>query len=256
MLAEQKKAIYDLLRAASGCVLGYRAAGLEADRVEFFDDPPAAPAPAAAQSPREKDIGEDFSLESIARRIRECARCPLCAERKNAVPGMGAPSPAVLVVGEGPGAEEDEAGLPFVGPSGRLLDKMLSAISLDRNVNCYIANIVKCRPPKNRTPYPEEAEACEPFLESQINALKPKMILAMGRCAAQNLLKTDAPLSSLRGRWFDRSGVPVMATYHPSALLRDASLKRGAWDDLKIFRARLERDAAGYDANFVKRDLP
>lgn len=191
------------------------------------------------------------TLESIAQKIAACTRCELSKRRTNVVPGMGVQNPAVLVVGEGPGAEEDAQGLPFVGPAGKLLDKMLAAISLDRNVNCYIANIVKCRPPNNRTPFPEEAEACMSFLEAQIHILKPKMILAAGRTAAQNLLKTTSPLGQLRSRFFVYNTIPLLVTYHPSALLRNESLKRPAWEDLKLFRTKLTELVPDYAAHLA-----
>ena len=190
------------------------------------------------------------TLETIAQKISDCRRCTLCNGRKNAVPGMGVTNPLVLVIGEAPGEEEDLQGLPFVGPAGQLLDKMLAAISLDRKCNCYIANIVKCRPPKNRTPFPQEADSCSGFLQAQIHILKPRAILAMGRTAVQNLMKTEQGINSLRGKILDLNGIPLLATYHPSALLRDQSLKRPAWDDLKIFRSKLEEICPEYSKPF------
>jgi DNA polymerase len=149
------------------------------------------------------------------------------------------------VVGEGPGADEDLSGRPFVGKAGQLLDKMLAAIGLYREKNCFIANVVKCRPPENREPLPEEAAACLPFLTRQIALLEPRIILCAGRIAAQTLLETGAPLGSLRGHWSDYKGIPLLPTYHPSALLRDEAKKRPAWEDLKVLRAKLsELDAA------------
>lgn len=190
----------------------------------------------------ELNNNEDSSsktLDNIVSKIINCNRCSLYSTRKNVVPGMGVNNPLVMVIGEAPGAEEDEQGLPFVGAAGQLLDKMLIAIQLDRNTNCYIANILKCRPPKNRDPYPEEADACRSFLDAQIQILRPKMILTMGRIATQNLLKTNQGINQLRGNFFEYKGIPVMPTYHPSALLRDNSLKRFAWEDLKAFRTKL-----------------
>jgi uracil-DNA glycosylase len=261
MLATDKKNVYTLLKRASDSLLGYASPEFSEPEPVFYDDisassvsagsPPASQA--APLSHFSEPVHEGLTFASIAQKIGSCTRCQLCRRRTNAVPGMGAERPAVLVVGEGPGAEEDMQGLPFVGPAGKLLDKMLAAICLDREQNCYIANIVKCRPPDNRTPLPEEADACISFLEAQIRLLKPKMILAAGRTAGQNLLKTDAPLSRLRGQFFDYNGIPLMVTYHPSALLRDESLKRPSWDDLKMFRARLEEIDPGYAAGFAKR---
>jgi uracil-DNA glycosylase len=179
------------------------------------------------------------SLEAIAAAVRSCTACRLASTRKNAVPGEGAASPAVLVVGEGPGAEEDETGRPFVGPAGQLLDKMLASIGLDRRTNCFIANVVKCRPPRNRDPEPDEREACLGYLRAQAAALRPKAILCAGRVAAQALLGTGEGVGALRGSWREFEGLPVLVTYHPSALLRDESLKRPAWEDLKLLRDRV-----------------
>lgn len=182
----------------------------------------------------------DLSLEAIESDVLRCERCRLAAGRKRTVLGEGAQEPEVLVVGEGPGAEEDEQGRAFVGPAGKLLDKMLASIDLDRGRNCYIANVVKCRPPMNRAPAPDEREACMPYLERQIRVLRPGIILALGRTAIQSLLGTTEGITKLRGRFFEFDGIPLMATYHPSALLRDESLKRPAWEDLKKLRAFLD----------------
>lgn len=191
-------------------------------------------------------LDNPLTLESIARDIDACTQCPLCKGRKHTVPGTGIKGAYVLVIGEGPGEEEDISGLPFVGKAGQLLDKMLIAINLDRKKNCFIANVVKCRPPRNRTPTFEEADKCLPFLERQIAVLSPRFILAMGRTAGQALLGISASLTSMRGRWYDRHGIPLLVTYHPSALLRDPTLKKYAWEDLKVFRARLEKECPDY----------
>lgn len=180
------------------------------------------------------------TLDEIAAKIARCTRCTLARTRNNVVPGMGVQNPEVLVIGEGPGYDEDKQGLPFVGKAGILLDKMLAAINLDRKTNCYIANIVKCRPPQNRDPFPQEQDACFSFLEAQINILKPKMILCMGRISSNKMLNQQAAISSLRGQFFEYNGIPLMVTYHPSALLRNEELKRPAWDDLKKFKAKLD----------------
>ena len=206
--------------------------------------PPAAHASQAAESAAS-------ALERVAAAVRVCKRCPLSLQRTNAVPGEGAANPLVLVIGEGPGADEDRLARPFVGKSGQLLDKMLFSISLSREKNAYIANIVKCRPPGNRDPLPEEAAACFPFLEEQIEALRPKAILVVGRVAAKALLNSDEGINRLRGRFFDYRGIPLMATYHPSALLRTESLKRPAWEDLKAFRERLRLLAPSYEQEFA-----
>ena len=180
------------------------------------------------------------ALEKIARKIAVCKRCRLCEGRRNTVPGIGVPNPLVLVIGEGPGADEDASGEPFVGKAGQLLDKMLGAINLSRHTNCFIANIVKCRPPNNRDPMPDEAEACRSFLDAQISVLKPKMILTVGRIAVQNILNTTTGINKLRSQFFEYRDIPLLPTYHPSALLRNEEMKRPAWEDLKKFRARLE----------------
>jgi DNA polymerase len=178
-------------------------------------------------------------LAAIAREVESCRACRLCEKRKRAVPGQGPARPLAMVVGEGPGAEEDESGLPFVGPAGQLLDKMLSSIGLDRGSNCFIANAVKCRPPQNRDPATDEREACLPYLRRQIALLRPRAILCAGRVAAQSLLGGAEGVGKLRGTWRSFEGTPLLVTYHPSALLRDESYKRPAWEDLKMFRERL-----------------
>jgi DNA polymerase len=144
-----------------------------------------------------------------------------------------------MFIGEGPGAEEDRQGLPFVGPAGELLGKVIEAIGLTRD-RVYIANIVKCRPPGNRDPLPDEVAACRGYLERQIDLVRPRAIVALGRVAAQTLLESELPLSRLRGRWHSVRGVAVRATYHPAALLRNASWKRPTWEDMKLVKARLE----------------
>lgn len=189
-------------------------------------------------------------IQNIAKKISECQNCILSQTRKNTVPGEGVQNPLVMVIGEGPGEEEDLSGRPFVGKAGQLLDKMLAAINLDRRLNCYIVNIVKCRPPRNRTPMIDESQACKGFLQAQIHVLKPKYILAMGRTAVQNLLETSDGINALRGKWFSCNGIPLMATYHPSALLHDVSLKAPAWQDLKFFRKKLIDEYPKYDEEF------
>jgi DNA polymerase len=190
----------------------------------------------------------DDSLDQITAEIKTCKNCPLGNTRKNAVPGEGVMQPLVLVIGEGPGADEDTQGRPFVGKAGQLLDKMLSAINLSRNTNCFIANVVKCRPPQNRDPYPEETAACADFLKRQITILKPKFILLVGTIAAQNLLKVKEPLGKIRGKFIDYTignlTIPLLVTYHPSALLRSEEYKRPTWEDLKLLRSRIDSLAA------------
>ncbi|MDR0624210.1 MAG: uracil-DNA glycosylase [Treponema sp.] len=206
----------------------------------FADDPPPAAAGSGGNGPG-PGAAED-SLELIAGEIRACTACPLCKTRTKAVPGEGVENPLVLVVGEGPGAGEDAVGRPFVGNAGKLLDDMLAArgqIGLYRDKNCFIANVVKCRPPENRDPLPEETAACVPFLARQIALLNPRLILAVGRIAAQTLLRAEEGIGKLRGRFYDYGGIPLLPTYHPSALLRYDDLKRPVWEDLKALRAKL-----------------
>ncbi|MDR2193780.1 MAG: uracil-DNA glycosylase [Treponema sp.] len=191
------------------------------------------------------------TLEAIAAAVRSCTACGLCAMRILAAPGEGAAHPRVLVIGEAPGSEEDEKGRPFIGPAGQLLDRMLASIALSRSTNCFITNTVKCRPPGNRTPLPAETAACAPFLARQIRLLQPAFILCMGRVAAQTMLHTSEGIGHIRGRFFDYRAdtadaadrgepIPLIATYHPSALLREPNLKRPAWEDLKKLLERLQ----------------
>jgi DNA polymerase len=165
--------------------------------------------------------------------VAACTRCRLHESRTQTVFGVGSPAADWMIIGEAPGAEEDRRGEPFVGRAGKLLDSMLAALGLDRST-VFIANILKCRPPENRDPKPEEARACAPYLRRQIELVAPKLILAVGRVAAQCLLETDAPLGRLRGRShrFGDAGVPVIVTYHPAYLLRRPEAKADAWRDL------------------------
>ena len=161
-----------------------------------------------------------------------CTACVLHASRKQAVLGVGDEKAEWLFVGEGPGAEEDERGEPFVGQAGKLLDNMLAAIALKRGNNVYIANVVKCRPPGNRTPQPAEAHACEPYLTRQIELMRPRLIVALGKVAARNLLGIEATLASLRGRIHQYRSTPLIVTYHPAYLLRNLVDKSKSWEDL------------------------
>jgi len=188
-------------------------------------------------------IRENDTIEKISEEIKACRNCNLGSTRKNAAAGEGSLNPLVMVIGEGPGEDEDRQGRPFVGKAGQLLDKMLSSIELSRDTNTFIANIIKCRPPGNRDPYPEEITACAHFLERQIKFLKPKFLLITGKIAAQTLLKTNDSIGKLRGKVMEIkiSGAvyPLIATYHPAALLRFEDYKRPAWEDLKLLRSRL-----------------
>ena len=176
--------------------------------------------------------------------INDCKRCKLCKERKTIVFGEGDPNARVFFVGEGPGEKEDESGRPFVGPAGEFLTSVIeNGMNISRS-RVFIANVVKCRPPKNRDPEPDEIEACRGFLEKQVRIVKPKVIITLGRVAAQCLLKTDAPISQLRGMWMEFLGVPVMPTFHPSYILRNPSGKRELWDDIKKVNRLLSEERA------------
>ena len=168
--------------------------------------------------------------------VAVCKDCPLHEKRTQSVFGVGDENADWLFIGEGPGAEEDAKGEPFVGQAGKLLDSMLAAISLRRGDNVYIANVVKCRPPGNRNPEPHEAQQCEPYLERQIALIEPRLIVALGKVAVQNLLKTDATISSLRGRLHSYRDIPLIVTYHPAYLLRNLPDKAKAWADLCFAR--------------------
>ena len=192
------------------------------------------PTDASPGSPAERAA----ALAALAREAEGCEKCRLARGRTRVVFGTGDPDADLMFIGEGPGAEEDRQGLPFVGPAGELLDKIIQAIGLRRE-QVYIANVVKCRPPGNRDPQPDEAAACRPFLRRQIELVRPRVIVALGRVAAQALLGTDLPLGRMRGRWFDVQGVPTMVTYHPAALLRNRAWKRPTWEDMQAVRDRL-----------------
>jgi len=201
----------------------------------------------AASPPPSIDVG---SLDWAALRAAAtaCTACGLCKQRKQAVFGVGNEAAPWLFVGEGPGADEDEQGEPFVGQAGKLLDSMLAALGLKRGREAYIANVVKCRPPGNRTPTPEEAAACAPFLDRQIDLIAPKLIVALGKTAAMRLLRTEASLGSLRGQVHRYRGTPLVVTYHPAYLLRNLPDKSKAWEDLLFARRELRRIEQGATA--------
>ncbi|HUV31271.1 MAG TPA: uracil-DNA glycosylase [Acidobacteriota bacterium] len=177
------------------------------------------------------------SLEEHCQAICECQRCALGRTRTKFVYGVGNPHADLMFIGEAPGAEEDRLGEPFVGRAGKLLDRILEAIQMSRD-QVYIGNILKCRPPGNRDPQPDEMALCLPYLQEQIRLIEPKLLCLLGRVAAQVLLKTTTPLGKLRGRWFDFQGVPAMVTYHPAALLRFQAYKKDCWADMQMLKAR------------------
>lgn len=210
---------------------------LRADPVEVA--PPALPETEAAQV--KPSAVATMGWDELHARIAACQACELCRARQQAVPGVGDLSPDWLFIGEGPGAEEDARGEPFVGQAGKLLDAMLAAIDLKRGNKVYIANTVKCRPPGNRTPTPAETAACWPYLERQIALLKPKLIVALGKPAAQTLLQTEVRVGEARGKLFDHGGIPLIVTYHPAYLLRTLPDKAKAWEDLCFARATMRK---------------
>jgi DNA polymerase len=207
--------------------------------------PAAVAAPVAFANDGEARLMHIATLEwpAFAADVDACTACGLCRTRKKSVPGVGDRMADWLFVGEAPGAEEDARGEPFVGQAGRLLDNMLAALGMSRERNVYIANVLKCRPPNNRTPEPSEAESCRPYLERQIALLKPKLIVALGKSAASLLLQTDATIASLRGRVHRYGGVPLVVTYHPAYLLRNLPDKAKAWQDLLLAKATVAKAA-------------
>lgn len=173
-----------------------------------------------------------------------CTRCGLCETRKNVVFGIGLQTADVMFVGEGPGEQEDLQGEPFVGPAGKLLDDMLSIIDLDRSVNCYIGNIVKCRPPRNRDPLELEQDACIGFLRNQVALIRPKIIVCLGRIAAMRLIREDYRITREHGQWVEKNGIWLTAIYHPSALLRDESKRPETFEDLLSIREKIKEIGA------------
>lgn len=193
---------------------------------------PADKTAAPAVTPRTDRSRDQAQWRELRGEIAGCSRCVLHAKRKQAVPGVGDEQAEWLFVGEGPGAEEDARGEPFVGQAGKLLDNMLASIGLARGNNVYIANVVKCRPPGNRTPSADEAEACAPFLDRQIDLIQPRLIIALGKVAAQRFLGGDGTLGSMRKTVHDYRGFSLIVTYHPAYLLRNLADKAKAWEDL------------------------
>jgi DNA polymerase len=215
------------------------------------ESPLDAPRPARIEAPRRSapalapDLAEreraiaGLSWSDLQQAVAGCTACGLCKTRRNTVFGVGDEKAQWMIVGEAPGAEEDARGEPFVGQAGRLLDAMLAALKLSRAHNVYIANVLKCRPPGNRNPEPSEVAQCGPHLARQVEIIKPRLILAMGRFAAQTLLNTEASIAGLRGRVHDYKGVPLIVTYHPAYLLRNLPDKAKAWEDLVFARRTL-----------------
>lgn len=179
------------------------------------------------------------TLVEVRADLGDCTRCVLHEKRTNLVFGVGNPSADLMFIGEGPGFEEDRQGIPFVGPAGQLLTKIIRAIDLSRD-DVYIANVVKCRPPGNRDPEPEEVEECRSFLDRQVDAIRPKVICALGRVSALNLLRTDEGITRIRGRMYPYRGAKLVPTFHPAYLLRNPEKKRECWQDMKLIRRLLD----------------
>jgi uracil-DNA glycosylase family 4 len=207
--------------------------------------PAAAPAPRPSAAPvallRSRPGGIDsMGWDALREAVAACGACKLCEGRRNTVFGVGDLKADWMVIGEAPGENEDLQGEPFVGQAGKLLDNMLRAVGVARGRGAYIANVLKCRPPNNRNPEPDEVAQCEPYLRRQVELLQPRIILAMGRFAVQSLLQTQEPIGKLRGRLHAYNGVPVVVTYHPAYLLRNLPDKAKAWADLVMARRQLE----------------
>ena len=180
------------------------------------------------------------NFEELKENCLNCRKCGLCETRTNVVVGVGNPRARILFIGEGPGENEDLQGEPFVGRGGQLLDKMLAAVDLDRKTNIYIANIVKCRPPKNRDPLPEEQEACIEWLRNQVSLIRPKIIVCLGRIAAMRIIKPDMKITKEHDQFFEKNGVLMMATLHPAALLRNPNQKPAAFEDFLKLREKID----------------
>ena len=191
-------------------------------------EPSAKEVPVSSPPP----ASEDLALEQVRAELGDCRRCKLHKTRRTIVFGEGDKKAKLMLIGEGPGYDEDVQGRPFVGKAGQLLTRILQAIRLDRD-QVYIANVIKCRPPMNRNPEPDEIKACWPFLEKQISAIQPKIICALGTFAAQTLLRMDTKITALRGKVFDINGIKVIPTYHPAYLLRNPDRKKEVWEDMK-----------------------
>ncbi|MBN1797135.1 MAG: uracil-DNA glycosylase [Spirochaetales bacterium] len=179
-------------------------------------------------------------LEELYQEIKTCTKCDLHFNRLHTVPGEGVFNPLIMVIGEAPGQQEDKIGRPFVGKAGIYLDKWLKAINVDRYTNCYIGNVIKCRPPENRDPHPEEIAVCLPYLERQLELLKPKFLLTVGRISSQTLIGSTKGIGSLRGGTYFYKHLPLVPTFHPSAVLRNQSLRGAVWEDLKLIRALMK----------------
>ena len=273
MKAAEKEKIYELLKCASSWTCGCTSPDFKGERPPFEDDfeeivdTPSEKIPdqaSACTSQEHKDTDGSQPAENLKQeqdmqkmsvlnsKIRSCTNCILSRTSAIPFPGNGACSPSVLVIGEAPMEDSERNLASFAGEAETLLSKMLSAINLSVQSNCYITTSVKCLPPQNRSPMKDEQDICSGFLQAQICYLKPSVILVMGRTGAQHILKTSQPLNSLRGRFHDYSGIPLAVTFSPQQVLQDAGLKRPVWEDLKMVRAKLQEIKPDYDASFRK----
>ena len=253
----EKESLYSLFKVAVECIEGFKSSSTALPH--FSDDILSENREDVKVTPSEEDDifnssaastnkKNYISFEELKKDVLICEACSLCKTRKTIVFGEGPletmgilEKPPVLVIGEAPGYDEDVQGRPFVGASGKLLDKMLASIGLYRTENCFITNIVKCRPPENRNPAKDEIIACSHFLEEQIRLMSPKMILLLGSVALKTIFNTTLGISHLHGKiFYYHDKIPTIATYHPSALLRTESLKRPAWEDLKFFQSKFK----------------
>ena len=191
------------------------------------------PGPPSFKSKNSTELSRIEQLKMLNAQILQCQKCPLHQTRTHAVPGSGVLDPMVLIIGEAPGANEDKYGKPFVGRSGKYLDKWLDSINMYRTENVYIANIIKCRPPQNRDPAPKEIIECMPYLKAQVELIRPKVILVLGRIAAHHLFNIKDSLATMRNNAYSFDNIPTIVTYHPSAVLRNPNLRQPVWDDLK-----------------------
>lgn len=245
---DELKDLYDLARRAMECQadLGHREIIFEAGMKKYKPTDPSPVIPAAvATSLFEETVSgavapQFASLEEHRAAICDCHKCPLGDTRTKFVYGVGNPQAKIMFIGEAPGRDEDLQGEPFVGRAGKLLDKILAAIGFDRQ-EVYIANILKCRPPNNRDPQPDEMHLCIPYLKEQIRLIHPQMICALGRIAAHGLLQTTTPLGRLRKIWHRFEDTPLLVTYHPAALLRFPEYKRDTWEDMQLLKAEHDR---------------
>lgn len=225
MASDSREALREIVGQVRAYLEAQRGLGLERVDVRW----PESPAPARS-----------LTLTEVREELGECTRCKLHRHRTQIVFGVGSPSASLVFVGEAPGADEDAQGEPFVGRAGQLLTKIIEAMGMRRE-DVYICNIIKCRPPNNRTPESEETLTCQPFLLKQLQAIRPKFICALGGPAAQTLLQTKEPISRLRGKFYDFHGIPLLPTYHPAFLLRNPYEKKTVWEDMKLLLREMQR---------------